>query len=155
MHIECRFRKISFGPKVSLTDKRFKERVKAIFNLLCGKLTRMPTSLKIIFYFRTGYLLHIVTVIEILFAGYLFTSSWFIDWLGDIHFVPRVIIPAIIISLPFFAQLDARSRYQNYKMLMDRFYFYGFQLRIIKPLMPVLTSSKKMDWYKYSVRVDA
>jgi len=33
-------------------------------------------------------------------------------------------------TLPFFAELDARSRYQNYKAAKDAFYRHGFQTRI-------------------------
>jgi len=34
-------------------------------------------------------------------------------------------------TLPFFAELDARSRYQNYKAAKDAFYRHGFRTRII------------------------
>jgi hypothetical protein len=37
--------------------------------------------------------------------------------------------------MPLFAQLDARSRYQNYKLVKDRLYLHGFQPRIIRPFM--------------------
>jgi hypothetical protein len=36
------------------------------------------------------------------------------------------------ISLPVFAQLDARSRFQNYKLIKDQLYLYGFNPRIMK-----------------------
>lgn len=38
-------------------------------------------------------------------------------------------------TLPFFSQLDARSRYQNYKQAKDKIYEHGFQNRIVKPFM--------------------
>jgi hypothetical protein len=38
-------------------------------------------------------------------------------------------------TLPFFAELDARSRYQNYKLAKDKLYEYGFQDRVMKPFM--------------------
>ncbi|MGW8314535.1 MAG: hypothetical protein ACWGNV_02965, partial [Bacteroidales bacterium] len=34
-----------------------------------------------------------------------------------------------------FSQLDARSRHQNYKMVKDKFYQYGFDARLLKPFM--------------------
>lgn len=34
-----------------------------------------------------------------------------------------------------FAELDARSRLQNYKQIRDQLYFHGFQERIIKPML--------------------
>jgi len=54
-------------------------------------------------------------------------------------------------TLPFFSQLDARSRYQNYKQAKDKIYEHGFQNRIIKPFVysrcqreAVLMASKSM-----------
>lgn len=38
-------------------------------------------------------------------------------------------------SLLFFSQLDAKSRYQNYKFVKDKIYEYGLQQRIIRPFM--------------------
>lgn len=38
-------------------------------------------------------------------------------------------------TLLFFSQLDARSRYQNYKQVKDKIYEHGFQARIIKPFV--------------------
>ena len=37
-------------------------------------------------------------------------------------------------TLPIFAQLDARSRFQNYKLLKDLFYRYGFRYKFVKAL---------------------
>ena len=95
----------------------------------------MPLALKISVYFRVGYLLHIITVLEILFLVLLFTSSFFITWLNTMHLLLRFVIVVILISLPFFPQLDVRSRFQNYKMVRDQFYLYGFQKKIIKPFL--------------------
>jgi len=39
------------------------------------------------------------------------------------------------IGLPLFAQLDARSRYQNYKLVKDNLYTYGFKTRFLKPFI--------------------
>jgi hypothetical protein len=39
-----------------------------------------------------------------------------------------------LITLPFFAELDAYSRFQNYKLTKDLIYRYGFQIRFIKSL---------------------
>jgi hypothetical protein len=38
-------------------------------------------------------------------------------------------------TLIFFSQLDARSRYQNYKMAKDRLFYYGFDARLLKPFV--------------------
>jgi hypothetical protein len=45
----------------------------------------------------------------------------------------KLIVLFPFMTMPVFPQLDARSRYQDYKMLRDQFYFYGFQARIVKP----------------------
>lgn len=57
------------------------------------------------------------------------------EWLQHGNFILKMILLFPFISMPFFPQMDARSRYQNYKMLRDQFYFYGFQPRIVKPFI--------------------
>ena len=37
--------------------------------------------------------------------------------------------------LPFFSELDAYSRYQNYKLIKDKLYVNGLDHRLIKPFM--------------------
>ena len=90
---------------------------------------------KLFGYIRTGYLLHIVTIAELLILSQLY--SWFnIDeWLREGPFAIKMICLLPFLSFPLFPQLDARSRYQNYKMFRDHFYNYGFQPRIIKPFI--------------------
>ncbi len=39
------------------------------------------------------------------------------------------------LSIPFFSELDAYGRYQNYKQIKDNLYVYGFDRRLIKPFM--------------------
>jgi hypothetical protein len=83
-------------------------------------------------YIKIGYLLHLFTLLEICF---LYATFEFLDteeWLQQGHFVLKILLLSPFISMPFFPQFDAWSRYQNYKMLRDQFYFYGFQPRIVK-----------------------
>ena len=40
-----------------------------------------------------------------------------------------------LVTLPILAQLDARSRYQNYKQIKDQLLVYGFDERILKPTL--------------------
>lgn len=94
----------------------------------------MPEK-RIISYLKAGYLLHIITLLELLFFLCLF---YFVDikgWMvsGGIFVKLLALSPAI--GMPLFAQLDARSRYQNYKLIKDNLYVYGFQKRILKPFM--------------------
>jgi len=86
-----------------------------------------------IVYFRISYLLHAVSLIELLLLYLLYSNNGFHDWLHGCSRVVFVIVNVCLLSIPFFPQLDARSRYQNYKMLRDQFYMFGFQQRIVKP----------------------
>jgi hypothetical protein len=89
----------------------------------------------LITYLKVGYLLHLFTLVEIFF---LYTIYRWLDinvWLNDGSFYLKLLLLSPFISMPFFPQFDARSRYQNYKMLRDQFYFYGFQSRIVKPFI--------------------
>jgi hypothetical protein len=45
----------------------------------------------------------------------------------------RLYIVCFVCSLPVLSQLDARSRYQNYKQIKDQIYFYGFNTKIVRP----------------------
>jgi len=40
-----------------------------------------------------------------------------------------------VFGLPLIAQLDIRSRYQNYKLVKDNLHIYGFQTRLVKPFI--------------------
>lgn len=47
----------------------------------------------------------------------------------------KIYVIAFFTSLPILAQLDARSRYQNFKQLKDQFIIYGYDTRILKPVL--------------------
>lgn len=40
-----------------------------------------------------------------------------------------------LFSFPIFGQLDARSRFQNYKQIKDQIFIYGYDERIFKPVL--------------------
>ncbi len=46
----------------------------------------------------------------------------------------QLIILSFFGSLPVFSQLDARSRYQNYKKVKDQILIHGLDVRLLKPL---------------------
>lgn len=102
------------------------------FESLILKLTIRST---IKAYLLAGKLLHFITLIEIV-TGYILLS-----WLKELHMSTlfeeglRIYVMLFICSLPMFAQFDARSRYQNYKQVRDQFYVYGFDKRILNPLI--------------------
>jgi hypothetical protein len=90
---------------------------------------------KIISYLRVGYLLHTITLISLLMFCCLFSFFDIPSWLvGHNSFIKSIaLIPTI--GLPLFAQLDARSRYQNYKLVKGNLYTYGFKTRLLKPFI--------------------
>lgn len=90
---------------------------------------------RLITYMKVGYLLHLFTLLEIFFLYTIYKQLEIDVWLNQNNFFLKLLLLAPFISMPFFPQLDARSRYQNYKMIRDQFYFYSFQPRIVKPFL--------------------
>lgn len=90
---------------------------------------------KIISYLKVGYLLHIITLVELLFSSVLFYFFDIHSWLMNDPTLKKIALLSPVMVLPLMAQLDARSRYQNYKLIKDHLYLYGFKTRILKPFM--------------------
>jgi hypothetical protein len=86
-------------------------------------------------YMEVGRLLHFITlftgVIAIITYRAMMTAYFSNDLLSFIIYGSLFLH---FVSLPFFAQFDARSRFQNYKMVCDLFYKYGYRERFIKAL---------------------
>jgi hypothetical protein len=87
-------------------------------------------------YLFAGKLLHIITLLETMLIIILLplimpleTGGSYILWFLKYYFI------FFLFSLPVFSQLDARSRYQNYKQIKDQIYFYGYDERIFKPTL--------------------
>lgn len=84
-------------------------------------------------YLKLGYLLHLMTIAEILviicFFQYIDVTSWLQE--GFIFF--KIVFLFLFVAAPIYPQCDARSRFQNYKQIKDHLYLYGFQSRIVKP----------------------
>ena len=89
----------------------------------------------IITYLKAGKLLHIITLIEV-FVG-IIAIHWLLGFQTSNLFQFGLKMYGMIFfgSLPILAQLDARSRYQNYKQLKDQFILYGYDVRILKPVI--------------------
>lgn len=83
-------------------------------------------------YFRVGYLLHFFSLLEMIVLYIAFKWLNIEDWLQQGNLLLKIVVLLPFISIPFFPQLDAWSRYQNYKMMRDKFYYYGFQVKIAK-----------------------
>lgn len=104
-----------FPYSVSLEGRRSGFLPKALNYLEVGRLLHIITILSAVlsyfFYSLTRVAIHHEASGATVLFGYLFLHS---------------------LTIPFFAQLDARSRYQNYKLVKDLIYQYGFQVRFIK-----------------------
>jgi hypothetical protein len=94
----------------------------------------MRTLRNTVSYLKAGYLLHLITLIEMVAFSFLYgvlnISSWFDD---SSYLILKLMAVSFCAGMPLFAQLDARSRYQNYKLIKEHLFLYGFQPRILKP----------------------
>lgn len=95
------------------------------------------TSMQIIRYLQTGYLLHLITITStilfIIFGNNALFALKNHNQLITILFFG--FLATYFFSLLFFSQLDAFSRYQNYKMVKDKIYQYRFDHRILRPFI--------------------
>ncbi len=94
-------------------------------------------AMRILRYIQVGYLLHLVTILSFIL----------IFWFGNqitkeiaLKTDPLQLLlfcfgSGYFFTLIFFSQLDARSRFCNYKMVKDKLYEYGFDARLLKPFM--------------------
>ncbi len=89
----------------------------------------------LITYYRLGYLLHVMTIAEIIMIVACFKQFHLIDWAISGNPFIRWFLLCCLVFPPIFPQCDARSRYQNYKQVKDYLFLYGFQNRIIKPFL--------------------
>ncbi|MBK5272766.1 MAG: hypothetical protein JJE22_17335 [Bacteroidia bacterium] len=85
----------------------------------------------IISYLKAGSLLHLVTLLEIFLIINLFRHLQIDKWLAGENFFIKLLTLLPLVIFPLLAQLDARSRYQNYKQLKDHLFLNGFQPRIL------------------------
>ncbi|MCP4020704.1 MAG: hypothetical protein GY729_02580 [Desulfobacteraceae bacterium] len=86
-------------------------------------------------YLMVGLLLHLVTVfgmgLFLCFTKLVFTAYAQGQILGIWYFF----LAGYGFCLIIFAQMDAKSRFQNYKRIKDLLYEQGFKARIIKPFL--------------------
>ena len=87
-------------------------------------------------YLYIGAFLHFVAV----FGIYLFLEGTqellvYQSKPSDIYLYMWIVLAWFGFWLPFFAELDAYSRYQNYKLIKDKLFVNGFDNRLIRPLM--------------------
>jgi len=85
-------------------------------------------------YLKAGCFLHVMTLAEIVVLCTL--CSYFSIFAEDaVWGLFELLLVSFFAVLPLFSQLDARSRYQNYKQLKDQLFLYGFDRRIFKPIL--------------------
>jgi len=87
-------------------------------------------------YLLSGRLLHIITLAEILLL-LLLLSHYTDTFTVSLHerSAWEILVFYTLWLYPVSAQFDARSRFQNYKKIKDQIYLFGFQKRIVKPIL--------------------
>ena len=83
-----------------------------------------------VIYLRVGVILHLFCVLT--FSLFLLCSGLMLNSSGW-QFLQFLLLSMFFFSHIITTQLDAYSRYQNYKMLKDLFYVYGFRRLLAKP----------------------
>jgi len=86
-------------------------------------------------YILAGKLLHIISLIEILAIILIIPELYKLEPSSFLLKGLKYYAIIFLLSLPVFSQLDARSRYQNYKQIKDQIFIYGFDARILKPII--------------------
>ncbi len=87
---------------------------------------------KVFTYIKTGYLLHLITIGELVMLYLMLHTLHLGTWMMETNTIARFFMLLPLLWSPIFPQLDARSRYQDYKMMKDYFYLYGFDARLVK-----------------------
>src|SRR3972149_10095702 len=87
-------------------------------------------------YLKVGELLHLIGLISLILFILFYKLAIYHHEQGR---VLLIIIYGYFSYLTFwitiFAELDARSRFQNYKQLKDQLFNYGYQERLLKPML--------------------
>jgi len=93
--------------------------------------------LRITRYLQAGYLLHLITIAAVLLIFVCSKKLMLLIEQGES--TQALLLYSYLtlhsFTLPFFSQLDAFSRYQNYKMVKDKMYQYGFDQRLLRPFI--------------------
>ena len=92
---------------------------------------------KLIQFLKVGYFLHIMTLIGffLIYLGFLKLVEWLENPESYYYLVLYILIFIEGLTLPFFSEMDALGRYQNYKQIKDKLYSLGYDERLLNPLM--------------------
>lgn len=86
--------------------------------------------LRSVSYIRTGFILHAFSII--VFSLFLICYNQLFDSKGFMLIV-FTMLSMFFFTISITSQLDAYSRYQDYKRVKDLLYIHGFRERIMKP----------------------
>jgi hypothetical protein len=94
-------------------------------------------TMRILRFLQTTYLLQLMFVISVTLTTAFGKQFYFlITSKADVwQLLLFGYLTGYFFTLIFFSQLDARSRFQNYKLLKDKFFEYGFDMRLLKPFV--------------------
>lgn len=93
-------------------------------------------AMRIFVFIKIAYLLHFMAIGAAFLSFHAGHYAFVLFSQGDrFYSFLMVFASAYAFTLPFFAELDARSRYQNYKIIKDKLYIYGYQQRLLKPFL--------------------
>jgi hypothetical protein len=87
-------------------------------------------------YLRVGALLHLNTVLYLLLMKP--SLDFGLTWLEQGLLLPGIVscwLASFFLANMVLSQLDARSRWQNYKQIKDYLYGFGYRERIFKPVL--------------------
>lgn len=93
-------------------------------------------------YLQIGRLLHAMTAVELVLIATITIHFDLLVWITEGGSLWKVLALYPLWSMPIWAQLDARSRYQNYLQVKDQLHHFGYHERILRP---VLTSRCQRD----------
>lgn len=86
-------------------------------------------------YLKAGLLIHMVTLLDIAVLGVFGPDLLWFRAESRSDAVRNTLILVFPVSVLILSQLDARSRFQSYKRVKDGLFTYGFDPRIVKPVL--------------------
>ena len=96
----------------------------------------MITTLTLIRYINVGRLLHFIALLDLIISA---VAVYYIVTLNAVQNTGLITICVVVVVLfggmSVYAELDGYSRFQDYKRVKDQLYFYGYQERIIRPML--------------------
>jgi len=89
-----------------------------------------------ILYFRVSELLHLIAFIAL--SSFIYSFYYTLSFFEERKIFLTIVYgyaSYLTFGIFLFAELDARSRFQNFKQLRDHFFKYGYNERLLKPML--------------------